>query len=529
MRQPVFRALWIAAFVSNLGTLMQGVAAAWLMTSLTTSPLPVALLQTAGSLPLFLVGLPAGALADVVDRRWLVLITQIWMLVVAVVLGVLTLLGMISAWSLLLLTFLLGLGGALSAPAWQAIIPDLVDRHQLAAAVALNSASFNLARAVGPAAGGLIVAGTGPGSVFLINAVSFLGIMLVIYRWKTTPKTGAQPEGVRSAVQTGVRYVLYSPPLQVVLVRTAVVILGASALWALLPVVATRELKQSALGYGILLGSIGIGAVLGAFILPRIRDRFSADWQLGLSALIFASSLLVLGFVRNIYIVNAAMVAIGVGWIMMTSSLNVAAQLSTPRWVQARALGSYLLTFNGCLALGSAGWGTLSDRFGNPIALLVAAIFLVLGLVVGLRWRLTAAEGLDFTPSGHWRDPEIAVAPEPDAGPVLVTVEYRIADSDVDAFLQAMEQVRRFRRRDGATTWSLYQDPAQPGRYLETFTATTWAEHMRQHDRPTMLDRDIENEALRFHRGGSPPVVSHLVAVRPAGTGRWFSGGEDTR
>src|SRR5262245_6787644 len=258
---------------------MHNVAAAWLMTSLTTSPVPVALLTTMANLPLFLVGLPAGALADLVDRRWLVLMTQFWMLAVAVVLGGMAAAQWTTPWDLLALTFLLNLGGAISAPAWQAIVPELVPRHELATAVALNSAGFNLARAIGPAIGGLLVAAAGPGAVFLINAASFLGIIAVIYRWQAAPRErSAQPERVRSAVAAGMRFARHAPPLRAVLVRTTAFVFPASALWALLPVIATRQLGLDALGYGVMLGSIGLGAVGGAAILPRLRARLSINW-----------------------------------------------------------------------------------------------------------------------------------------------------------------------------------------------------------------------------------------------------------
>jgi MFS family permease len=358
----VFRAIWLAALASNIGTLMQGVASALLMTSLTTSPVPVALLTTMANLPLLLVGLHAGALADLIDRRWLVLVTQVWMLAVAALLGALTALGLTTPTLLLMLTFLIGLGGALSAPAWQAIMPELVPRRELATAVALNSAGFNLARAVGPAIGGLLVAAAGPATVFLLNAASFLGIIAVIYWWKPPPREQpAMPERVNSAIAAGLRFTRFAPALRAVLVRTFVFIFPASALWALLPVVATNQLGLGALGYGVLLGSIGLGAVGGAALLPRLRARLSVNRLVALLTLAFAAGLCALALLRNLVALNAVLLIVGMGWLTINSFLNVSAQTNAPTWVQARAVGVYLLVSQGGLAGGSAVWGLVAD------------------------------------------------------------------------------------------------------------------------------------------------------------------------
>ncbi len=502
--------------VSNVGTLMQGVGAAWLMTSLTKAPELVALLQTAASLPLFLVGLPAGALADVIDRRWLVLVTQIWMLAAAAALGVLTVFGLMSPWGLLTLTFVLGLGGALSAPAWQAIIPDLVGRQQLASAVALNSAGFNLARAVGPAFGGIVVAAVGPGAVFLLNATSFLAVILVIYRWQAAPRERtSHSEGVFGAVMAGARYTRHAPSLQAVLVRTAAFIVAASAMWALLPVVAVQDLRLGALGYGILLGSLGLGAVGGAVVLPRLRERFSANALMIAFTLVYAAVTLVLAYIHNVWAVNAAMVAGGVSWLILTSSLNVSAQLTTPAWVQARALGVYLLVFQGGFALGSAAWGAVAGQVGDGGALLGSAAVLVLGIATAWHWPLRSGEEFDLSPSQHWPEPELAIEPDPGDGPVLVMIEYHIGAVQAEGFVQIMDAVRTVRLRDGALRWDLFRDPANPERYVETFVVTSWAEHLRQHERITVADRKIEEQALALQQDGTSPAVSHFIAVHP--------------
>lgn len=463
----MFRALWIAALASNIGTLMQGVAAAWLMTALTTSPTPVALLTTMANLPLFLVGLPAGALADLVDRRWLVLMTQVWMLVVAGLLAALAATGWSTPTLLLALTFLISLGGALSAPAWQAIVPELVPRSELATAVALNSAGFNLARAVGPAIGGLIVAGVGPAAVFLLNALSFLGVIAVIYRWRPAPRErSGVPEPVASAVAAGIRFARYAPLLRIVLVRTTAWIFAASALMALLPVVAARDLKLGALGYGVLLGSIGLGAVGGAAILPRLRARRSVNQLVVGLTLVFAVALVALALLRNLLALNAVLILSGVSWLVINSFLNVAAQTIAPGWVQARALGVYLLVSQGGLALGSAVWGVVADSFGTSAALLAAAAVLLAGVATAWRWPLTTGEELDLTPSGHWPAPALAHEPEGTDGPVLVIVEYHVAVDNQSAFRQAMAEVELTRRRDGATRWNLFRDAAETERLV---------------------------------------------------------------
>ncbi len=514
LAQPVFRALWLAAVASNIGTLMQTVAAAWLMTSLTTSPVPVALLTTAGSLPVFLCGLLAGALADVADRRRLVLVTQIWMLTVAGVLGVLTINGWMTTWGLLGLTFLLGIGGALSGPAWQAIMPQLVGKQELAAAVAINSAGFNLARATGPAVGGLIVAAAGPGFVFLLNGISFLGVVVVMYRWRPALVEQSGPrEPVGSAVAAGVRYARHSAPLRAVLARTAVLVLAASALHALLPVVASVQLGLSATGYGVLLGSLGVGAIAGAAMLPRWREQMAIDRIMLLGTLIFAAGMVALALLENVWVINVALLAVGVTWLTLTSCLNVAAQTIAPSWVEARALGVYLLVFQGSFAAGSAGWGVVADLYGAPAALLVAATVMVLGAVSARRWPLITGEEIDLSPSQHWPTPELAWEPLPQAGPVLVTVEYQVADAQRADFVQTMLEVKILRLRDGASRWDLFRDAAAPERFLETFVVSSWAEHLRQHERVTHADRDVEERALVLVQPGTVPVVSHFIAT----------------
>lgn len=512
LRHPLFRMLWIAAVASNVGTWMQNVGGVWLMTSLTPSPLMVALMQTATSLPVFLVGLPAGAMADIVDRRRLLLFWQGWMLVAAMALGVTTFLHAVTPWLLLFLTFMLGLGTAMNAPAWQAIVPELVPRSELLGAVTLNGVGVNLARAVGPALGGIIVAAAGPGAVFLLNAASFVGVMFVLYKWKRVPQKSALPtERFIGAIRSGMRYVQYAPELRAVLVRAAVFISCASALWALLPLVARQQLKLDSFGYGVLLGCLGVGAVTGAFMLPKIRRQFSTDRLLVGATILYAIANLAVAYLNNLVLVCAALLVAGVSWIAMMSSLNAAAQLAVPGWVQARSLGVYQLVFQGGIAAGSAVWGIIAEHFGNSIALLGATIGLILGLVAALRYRLIAGEKLDLTPSSHWSEPNVVIELRPDDGPVLITVEYHIDLKQSPEFAKAMHDVSISRRRDGAIRWGLFHDTAIPHRYLETFVVESWAEHLRQHERVTIADRAAQERASSFHVGDAPPVVSHLI------------------
>jgi MFS family permease len=507
--------LWVASVVSNVGTWMQNVGGAWLMTELTTSPVLVALMQTATSLPIFLVGLPAGALADIVDRRRLLLVAQTWMLVVAGTLGGLTLVGLMNPWLLLAFTFALGLGSAFNAPAWQAVIPEVVSRPRMPAAVALESAGFNLARAVGPAAGGLIVAWVGPGANFMLNAASFLATIFVLYRWKRTRRVSDLPaERLLSATRAGLRYAQNAPELRAVLVRTIAFMLCASALWALLPLVARREMGLPSSGYGLLLGSLGAGAVAGAFWLPRLRDRLSGDARIAMASVMFCLATLALGYVSNLAVLCAIMLAAGVAWMIVTSGLNVMVQASAPKWVKARALGTYLLVFQGTLAASSLVWGFVAERVGDPLALSVAAVGLLLGLGTTWRWRLDTTERADLTPMHLLPNPELEDAPGLEEGPVLVTAEYRVEPNSAGEFVLAMRELSRVRLRDGAMRWGLFRDPAQPGRYLESFVVESWAEHLRQVERATFADRAIDERARSFLVEGDQPTVTHLVAAR---------------
>jgi MFS family permease len=513
LRQRLFRALWIASVTSNIGTWMHEVGAGWLMTSLTTSPFMVALMQTATSLPIFLLGLPAGALADVVDRRRMLLFTQGWMLAAATALGVLTYLDLTTPWVLLILTFVLGAGAAMNAPAWHATAPQLVSHTELPAAVALTGMGLNLARAVGPALGGAVVAAAGPGAVFLLNAVSFLSVLFVLYRWRRTAHDSPVPaEEIMGAIRAGIRYVRYAPALRAVFVRTGLFVLFASALWALLPVLARHEMGLDSIGYGILFGCLGAGAVVGAVLLPTMRSRLSTDFLIGGATISFAAVTLALAQARHFGLLCAVMIAGGVAWITLMASFSVATQMAVPSWVRARAVALYLLVFQGGMAAGSVLWGIVTEHAGIAVALRCAAVGLVVGLAAIARYPLKGDhEELDLTPSTHWPEPIVFIEPHPDDGPVLVTVEYRIDPQRAGDFTRAMHDVRQLRLRDGAFRSGLYRDSSDPGRYVETFVVESWAEHLRQHERVTVSDRIAQDRAKAFHVGDAPPAISHYI------------------
>jgi MFS family permease len=512
LRQPLFRALWIASVASNIGTWMHEAGAGWLMTSLTPSPLMVTLMQTATTFPVLLLGLPAGALADLVDRRRMLLFTQAWMLVAAAMLGVLTLLDVTTPWVLLVFTFALGAGAAMNAPAWQATAPELVPRAELSAAVGLTGMGLNLARAVGPALGGAVIAMAGPSAVFLLNAGSFLSVIAVLYHWRRTTKVSPEPtEPLSSAIRAGIRYVRHAPALRAVLIRTGLFVLFASALWGLLPVLARHELGLESIQYGILFGCLGAGAVVGAIILPKLRSRISTDWLAGSATILFAAATAALVEARHFGLLCVIMLAGGAAWITLMASFTVATQTAVPSWVRARALALYLLTFQGSMAAGGIVWGAVTEHAGITAALLGAAVGLIISLAAMARFPLSKSEELDLRPSRHWPEPVLAIAPDPEDGPVLVMVEYRIRSEHAQDFAFAMQAVRQQRLRDGAFRSGLYRDPANPSRYLETFVVESWAEHLRLHDRMTVSDRIVEERARAFHIGRTPPVVSHYV------------------
>ena len=516
LASPMFRALWIATIVSNVGTWMHDVGAGWLMTSLSPDPLMVALVQAATTFPMFALALPAGALADIIDRRRLLIGAQLFGLVGAAGWASITFAGFTTAWVLLVFTSLIAVGAAFSAPAFQAIVPELVDKKSLQQAVALNSLGVNIARAIGPALGGVIIAASGPAAVFAVNALSVVGVIIVLFRWRrAVPDRHLPAEHMIGAMRAGLRYAMRAPELQVVLVRSAGFFLFASALWALLPIIARRDLGLGPAGYGGLLTFMGLGAISGAILMPKLRGRMGTNMITLAASILLAAAMAALSFVSGFWTASAALFVGGLAWIAIMASLNGGAQTTSPGWVKARALAIYLLVFQGSMAGGSALWGSVASRIGVPSTLLAAAALLAIAaLILAWRYPLDRASMLDLAPSAHWPAPFVDRQIEHDSGPVLVTVEYRIDPAKVPSFFAEMQTMRRIRRRDGAIHWGIYEDTSAPGTVIESFTVESWLEHLRQHDRVTNADR-VQQEALRAYQAGDePPVVRHFVTRR---------------
>ena len=518
LQRPAFRALWLATVVSNIGTWMHDVGAAWLMTSLSPSATMVALVQTATSLPMFLLVLPAGALADLLDRRRFLLAAQLWMMAAAAVLASLALLDLVDPAVLLLATAALGIGAALSAPSFQAIVAELVPRGEMPAAVALNSLGVNLSRAVGPALGGMIVAATSPAAVFALNALSTVCVVVALLTWKREAAAAPlPPERFLPGLLSGLRYALHAPLLQNVLVRTLGFLVPASATWALLPLVARRELGLDAFGYGILLGCMGAGAL--GLALPRFRERLGPDRLLLLAGAGFAGATAALASAQHAAVAAVALVVAGAAWLAALSTLNAGAQATSAGWVKARALSLYLVGFFGSMALGSLAWGALSDAVGPRAALGAAALLGLAALLLARRAPLADTEALDLSASKVLGDAEGLPGIAPDHGPVLVQIEYLVSAENRPAFLAAAAELRHVRHRAGASGWGLYADPLEPGRFVECFTNPTWLAHQRQHLRMSRHDEELLGAARAFHAGEGPPRVLHLVGGAALGSG----------
>jgi MFS family permease len=532
LKIPLFRDRWIASTISSVGTWMQDTAGTWLMTALTASPLLIALMQTAASLPVLLFGLLAGATADIFDRRKLLIFWQAWMLSSVSILAVLTFLGYVSPWTLLALTFMLNIGSAMNNPAWQAIIPELVPRELIPDTVSLNSASNNLARAVGPALGGLMVAAfkridSGAGSVFLLNAVSYAAVIWVLVNWKRVPlfKSTLPSERIAASIRSGLRYVRYSPDLRSSLVRTFTFAFFLSAIWALLAVVASHVLHQGALGYGILNGSLGVGALAGATTLPRIRRRFSADQIISTASLYNVVTLLILSFAHIPALIIVALILSGFAWTSTLSTLNTSVQLAVPAWVQARALGTYLMTFQGGMALGSVLWGALAEHTSTPISLATAAGGLALTLPIVRRFHILQGPVPDHTPY-QWKRPAPQPIPFPTmdsepaddlnyAGPVRISVDYRIPAENYAKFTRAIHELRGVRLRDGAIRWGIYRDATNPEHLNETFVMESWLDYLRSRERVTAADDEIRERVRALHHDdGTPPKTTHQIYAK---------------
>ena len=513
-RHPAFAVIWTATLISNVGWWMYSAASGWLMTSLNPDPLIVALVQAASSLPICLFAIPAGALADIFDKRKFLIIVESLTTAVSAVYAAMVGFGLATPGNLLLFTFLIGAAGALTVPAWQAVVPQLVPKDDLPPAIAANSAGVNVSRAVGPALGGLTISGYGVVAPFWANAVANLAIVGSLLWWRPTrgPRTLLPAERFGQAILAGLRYARHNLHLRATMMRAAGFFLFTSAYWALLPLVSREQIAKGPGFYGVLLGVIGAGAVAGVFFLPWLKAKLGPDRLMALGALGQAVAMVLYGLAHEPVTALLASLIAGASWIAALATLGVSAQVALPDWVRARGLALYTTVFFGCLTLGSAAWGEIAVLVGLPAAHFLAAAGTVAAIALTWRWKLQTGVGVDLTPSMHWPAPITAQAIEHDRGPVLVTVEYRIRPHDREAFLEALAKLEHERRRDGAYAWGVFEDAAEEGRMIETFLVESWMEHLRQHERVTNADRLVQDAVHRFTSSGAPKVT-HFIAA----------------
>ncbi|QRM33614.1 MFS transporter [Microvirga sp. VF16] len=517
LRHGLFAVIWTATVLGNVGTFMRDVSSSWLVTELSASPAAVAMIQAAGTLPVFLLAIPAGVLSDILDRRRFLLAIQIMLGTVSSLLAVLAWTGSVTVESLVVLTFLGGVGAALATPAWQAITPELVPRSDLKGAIALNSLGINIARSIGPALGGFLLAGFGAAAVYGLDVLTYLLVGGALLWWR---READADDGLREhfggALRAGLRYARASHDLHRILWRAVLFFSFASAVWALLPIVARQEIGGGPSFYGLMLGSVGAGAILGAVLLPRVRSRLGQDRLVLVASLVTAGSTALLALTNFEIVALMATFVLGVAWIAMLTTLNSTMQAILPNWIRGRGLAIYLTAFNGAMAAGSLGWGFLAQEIGTDTTLIVAGITLTIVAVLVHRAPLPSGEG-DLTPSLHWPEPAMAEPVANDRGPVMIMVTYRIQQADRAAFLTVLERLSEGRRRDGAYAWGVSEDAADPEHIVEWFFVESWAEHMRQHKRVSKADADIQAETRRFHQGGEPPLVQHFLTVDRTG------------
>jgi len=493
---------------------MSSSASAWLMTTLNSDPLMVSLVQVASSLPMFIFALPAGALADTVDKRRFLIGAEIYIAVVSLAFAFMVWAHVITAPGILAFIFLVEIGSALAAPAWQSIVPDLVPRADLSPAVAVNSAGVNVSQALGPPLGGALTVAFGVAMPFWVNAFSNWGTIGALIAWRRPkPALDSLPsERFLNAIRTGVRHAASNRFLQATLLRAIAFFLFGSCYWALLPLVASKQIAGRASLYGGLLGVIGASAIAGVFVLPWLRRTLGPNWVVAFGSIATAIAMILYGVARGPIIAALASMIAGISWIAVFSNLSVSAQLTLPGWVRARGLAVYVTVFFGAMAFGSALWGEVSHLYGISIAHFAAAIGIIIAIPLTWRWKLQAGEGIDLTPSMHWPTPIVSAPVTGDAGPVLVTTEYMINEQDREKFLAVVGKLSLERGRFGAYDWGIFEDLARPGRYLETYLVDSWLEHLRQHNRVTNADRGIEDE-IQLLLLKKPAETTHFIAA----------------
>ncbi|TBN42473.1 MFS transporter [Paracoccus subflavus] len=517
-RHRDFRLLWGATLVSNFGGLVQAVGAAWLMTQLTDSATLIALVQASNTLPIMLLALGSGALADIFDRKTILMFAQIFMAAVSLALAVVAWQGWLTPWLLLGFTFLIGAGQALYNPPWQASMGDLVPRADLPAAVTLNSVGFNLMRSVGPAAGGFIVAAFGAAAAFAVNAASYAPLLGALFRWRPeiAPRT-APPEAFLPAVGAGLRYVFLSPNLLKVIGRGALFGFAAVSVLALLPLVAKSHPEGGSMLFGGLLGCYGIGAIFGAALNPRIRARFDNENIVRMAFAGFALSAVVLGQTQSVALHALALLPAGASWVLALSLFNVTVQLSTPRWVVARALALYQTATFGGMAAGSWVWGGVAGARGLGDALTGAGLVLLAGAVIGVWFKAPEFGTADLDPVNRFREPALRLDLRGRSGPIMVMVDYRIDQADVPEFLRLMRRRRAIRRRDGARNWALLRDLEHPDLWSESYHIATWDEYVRHNLRRTKSDAEVTVALRALHRGEGDPLVHRMIERHSVG------------
>jgi len=514
-RHRTFAVIWVATVVSNIGGWVYNVASGWLMTGLDANPLMVSLVQVANNLPMFLFAIPAGALVDIVDRRVFLIVGETAVMVTSTAFAALVWLHLITPASLLVFTFIVTVASAAVTPAWQAVVPLLVPKPELPSAIAANSVGVNVSRAVGPALGGLMVVTLGIAAPFWLNAFSNAGVIAALVRWRPPRKSGPHlpPERFGQAMRSGLRHARYNGPLRSTLMRTVAFFVFASAYWALLPLVARDRIGGSSALYGLLLAVIGASAVAGAFLLRTLRSRLGPDALLAGATLATAVATALFGIAHSAAIALAASVLAGASWIAGVSSLNVSAQVALPEWVRGRGLSMYVTVMFGSLSLGSAIWGEAASVSGLEAALCAAAAGALLAIPLTWRWKLQTGAAIDFTPSMHWPEPITVEEVEPDRGPVLVMIEYRIDPKHREEFLKATIPYARVLHRNGAYDFGVFEDPGEPGRFVETFMTDSWLEHLRLHLRLTNTDRKVEEAVRRWNIG--EVKATHLILAEP--------------
>ncbi len=512
LRHPAFRLIWTATLASNLGSLIQGVGASWQMTLLTPSEGMVALVQASTTLPIMVLAVAAGAIADNFDRRRVMLIAQSFMCAVSAVLAVVSWAGLLGPWSLLAFTFLIGLGSAMQLPSWQASMRDLVSRDDLAAAITLNSMSFNLMRSVGPALGGLLVAAAGASAAFALNAVSYLAVIWALYRWPGAQDERLLPaESLGSAIWAGLRYVSLSPNLVRIISRGLVFGIAAISVMALLPVVTRDRLAGEATAFGLLLGTFGLGAIGGAVLSPHLRRVAGIEAIVAGACLAFAAGCAILGLAPSAILAVPGLLLAGASWVLALSLFNVSTQLATPRWVVGRALAIYQTATFGGMALGSWLWGQVAEWWGADVALLMAAGLLVIGALIGQIWRMPDFSDVNLDPANRFHAPAVRLDLRARSGPLMIMIDYDIAPENTVAFLALMAQRRVIRLRDGARQWALMRDLENPDIWVESYHVATWTEYIRHNQRRTQADAQNRDQLLALHRGPGEPVVHRMI------------------